>query len=170
MLSSLFLTAKLLLPNLKILTLQKIIIMLRDAPLLLLPNAPSDCCIEANALKDVFEVMHLNQTTVSNNNFSDDWGAADTEDAPALSGVNERRLNDCTVSALASVWGVLMMRPVQLKACFCLLHPHRPNSLVVDHWTGNRKIHILCTLGIIERGIILIFFLGNPFRQLYAQV
>ncbi len=40
---------------------------------------------------------------------------------------------------------------------FCLLHLHCPNSLVVVHQTGGRKTHILCTLSVIERGIILIF-------------
>ena len=53
------------------------------------------------------------------------------------------------------------MRPGQLEVepCFCILHPHRPNSLVVVHRTSGGKIHILQTLGVIERGIILIFIL-----------
>jgi superfamily II DNA helicase RecQ len=59
------------------------------------------------------------------------------------------------------------MRLGQLEACFCLLHPHHPNSLVVVHWTGGRKSHILHTLGVIERGIILIFI---PLLTLSANV
>ncbi len=49
------------------------------------------------------------------------------------------------------------MHPVLFEVCFCLLHPHRSNSLVVVHWTGGGKTHILRTLGVIKRGIDLIF-------------
>jgi hypothetical protein len=129
----------------------KIAIMLRDIPSPPLPDAPSACCVEANALDDAFNAMFLNQTTTSNYNFSGDFGGADTEDALAPSGVDERRLKDCKVSTSASVWGVPTMRPVQLEACFCLLHPHCPNSLVVVHQTGGGKTNILCTLDVIER-------------------
>jgi hypothetical protein len=121
---------KLLLPTSKKLTL-KIAIMLRDALSPPLPDTPSDPHVEANAIDNAFDAMHLNQTTVSNANFSDNWGTADTEDAFTLSGVDGRRLNDCIVSTSASVWGVPTMCLVQLEACFCLLHPHHHNSLVV---------------------------------------
>jgi hypothetical protein len=49
------------------------------------------------------------------------------------------------------------MCPAQLEASYHLLHPHRPNSLVVVHLTGGGKMHILRTLGVIKQGIVLIF-------------
>ena len=58
------------------------------------------------------------------------------------------------------------MRPTQLEVCYHLLHPHCPNSLVVVHRTGG-KTHILRTLGVIERGIVLIF---TPLLTLSAEV
>jgi hypothetical protein len=138
----------------------KIAIMLRDVPSLPLPNAPSAHCVKANALDDAFDPLLLIQTTASNDNFSGNFGGADTEDALAPSGVDERRLKDCKVSASTSVWGVPTMRPVQLEVCFCLLHPHCPNSLMVVHQTGGRKTNIL-------RGIILIII---PLLTLSADV
>jgi hypothetical protein len=141
--------------------------MSRDAPLPPLPNAPSNCRIKADALNNAINPMLINATTVSTNDFSDNWGSADTEDALALSGVDVTRPKDCIVAASASVWGVLTMHPVQLKACFDLLHPHRPNSLKVAHQTGGRKTHILRTLGVMERGIILILI---PLLTLSADV
>jgi hypothetical protein len=131
--------------------------MLRDAPWPPLPDAPSYRRVKADALGNAFDAILLNQTTASKDNISDIWGATDTEDALALSGVVERRLNDCIVSASASVLGVPAVHPIQLEACFCLLHPHRPNSLMVVNWTGGGKTHILCTLWIIKRVIILMF-------------
>jgi hypothetical protein len=131
--------------------------MSRDILLPPLPDAASAFCIEADALDDAFNAMLLNQTTASNNNFSGNFGSAGTEDALPPPGVDERRLKDCIVSTLSSVWGIPRMRPVQLEVCFHLLHPHRPNSLVVVHQTGGGKTHILCTLGVIKRGINLIF-------------
>ena len=59
------------------------------------------------------------------------------------------------------------MRPAQLEVCYHLLHPHCPDYLVVVHWTGGGKTHILRTLGVIERGIILIFI---PLLTLSADV
>ena len=73
-----------------------------------------------------------------------------------LSHLDAARLKDCIVAASASVWGVPTMRPTQLGACYHLLHPHHPNSLVVVHRTGGGETHIPRTLGVIERGIILI--------------
>ncbi len=132
-----------------------------------LPNSPSAGCVKADALDDAFDPMLLNQTTASNDNFSGNLCGTDTEDALLPFGIDERRLKDCKVSTLASVWGIPKMRLVQLKACFCLLHPHHPNSLVVVHQTGGRKTNILCTLGVIKRGIILIFI---PLLTLSANV
>ena len=49
------------------------------------------------------------------------------------------------------------MYPAQLDAVYRLLHPVRPNHLAVIQQTVAGKTHILRTLGVIERGIILIF-------------
>ena len=80
--------------------------------------------------------MLLDPSHVVDDDFPDDWGINDTEEVLAVSGVDDSRLKDCIVDVSASVWGVPTMRPAQLEACFCLLHPHRPNSLIVVHRTG----------------------------------
>ena len=49
------------------------------------------------------------------------------------------------------------MYPTQLDAVYCLLHPVRPNHLAVIQRTGAGKTHILLMLGVIKRGIVLIF-------------
>ena len=61
---------------------------------------------------------------VSPENFDDDWGVVDIERALQGSGIDKARLNDCIVAASASAFGVPMMCPIQLEACYCLLHPH----------------------------------------------
>jgi len=75
--------------------------------------------------------MLLSSSHVADNDFLDDWGINDTEEALAVSSVDDSQLKDCIADASASVWGVPTMRPAQLEACICLLHPHRPNSLIV---------------------------------------
>jgi hypothetical protein len=131
------------------------------------PDAFPDCEMITNNLDNAFDAMFLHPPIVSPDNFNDDWGAVVTKQALALSHVDDARLKDCIVTASASVWGIQMMRPTQLEACYRLLHPHRPNSLVVVHRTGGGKMHILRTLGVIERGIILIFI---PLLTLLANV
>jgi superfamily II DNA helicase RecQ len=59
------------------------------------------------------------------------------------------------------------MYPAQLDAVYRLLHPVRPNHLAVIQRTGAGKTHILQTLGVIERGIILIYI---PLLTLSADV
>ncbi len=110
--------------------------MLRDVPLPPSPDSSPDHDIITNSLNDAFDAMLLGPLVVSPDNFSDEWGTADTEEALALSGVDDARLKDCIVSATASVWDVPTMHLAQLKACYHLLHPHQPNALVVVHWTG----------------------------------
>ena len=80
--------------------------------------------------------MLLDPSHVVDDDSLNNWGINDTEEVLDVSGVDDSRLKDCIVNASASVWGVLTMRPAQLEACFCLLHPHRPNSLIVVHRTG----------------------------------
>jgi hypothetical protein len=71
-------------------------------------------------------------------------------------GCDDDRLKSCIIAASASVWSVHEMYPAQLDAVYRLLHPVRPNHLAVIQGTGAGKTHILQTLGVIERGIILI--------------
>ena len=59
------------------------------------------------------------------------------------------------------------MYPAQLEAVYCLLHPLHPNHLAVIQRTGAGKTHILQTLDVMERGIILIFI---PLLTLSANV
>jgi hypothetical protein len=115
--------------------------MSRDVPLLPSPFAPSAANIVTSSLNDAFDAMLLDPPIVSPNNFSNKWGTADTEEALTLSSANDARLEDCIVAALASVWGILMMYLAQLEACYCLLHPHRLNALVVVYQTGGGKTH-----------------------------
>jgi hypothetical protein len=85
----------------------------------------------SGSLDDAFDVMLLDPHDVSPEDFSDEWVAANTEEALALSSIDDARLKECIVTASALVWGIPMMRPTQLEACYCLLHPHGPNALVV---------------------------------------
>ncbi len=80
---------------------------------------------------------------------------------------NDNRLKACIVAASMSVWGVPDMFPAQLDAVFCFLHPVKPYHLAVKEQTGAGKTHILRMLGVIERGIVLIFI---PLLMLSADV
>jgi hypothetical protein len=131
LLSSLFLTAKLLATTQKKTPTPKIVILLRDVPSPPLPFAPSAANVVTGSLDDTFDAMLLDQHDVSPGNFSDKWVAANAKEALALSSADDARLKECTVAASASVWGLRRMRSIQLEACYCLLHPHRPNALVV---------------------------------------
>jgi len=104
------------------------------------PDAPADRRLKDGELHDKFNVMLLDPSHVVDDDFLDNWGINDTEEVLDVSGVNDSRLKDCIVNASASVWGVLTMRPAQLEACICLLHPHRPNSLIVVHRTGGGRL------------------------------
>ena len=84
--------------------------------------------------------MLLDTSHVVDNNFPDNWGINNTEETLALSGVDDARLKDCIVDASASVWGVPAMHPAQLEACFHLLHPHRPNFLIVVYRMGGGRL------------------------------
>ena len=106
------------------------------------PNAPSSDVTDSRRLDSAFEGMFLDASDVSGGDFNDDWGVADIEEALALSFVDDARLKDCIAAASASVWGVPLMRPAQLEACYRLLHPHHPNSLVVVHRTGGGKLFL----------------------------
>ncbi len=86
-----------------------------------------------------------------------DWSAEDTEEIVALSGCNDLCLKLSIIAASVSIWGILAMYPAQIDAAFCLLHPTHPNHLAVIQRTGVGKMHIVRTLGVIKRGIILIF-------------
>ena len=112
-----------------------------NTPPLLLPNAPPAHHLNTSQLDSAFNWMLLDRTVDAGRDFIDNWVVADTEEALALSGIDETRLKDCIVAALASVWGVLTMRPTQLEECYQLLHPHCPDYLVVVHWTGGGGRH-----------------------------
>jgi hypothetical protein len=106
--------------------------MTKDTPLPPLPHAPSAASIKTISLDDTFAAILLGPLSVLPDDFSNEWGTTNTEEALALSSVYDVRLKECIVAALASIWSVPMMHPAQLKACFCLLHTHRPYSQVVN--------------------------------------
>jgi hypothetical protein len=87
----------------------------------------------------------------------DDWTSKDTAAVIAMLGCDNNRLSACIIAAFVSIWGVREMFLAQLGAVYWLLHPMRPNHLAVIQQTGAGKTHILWTLGVIERGIMLIF-------------
>jgi hypothetical protein len=93
--------------------------------------------------------------------------AATMAGAATAGGCDDDRLKVCIVAASTSVWGVPDMFLAQLDAVFCLLHPMKPYHLAVIERTGAEKTHILRTLGVIERGIVLIFI---PLLTLSADV
>jgi hypothetical protein len=97
----------------------------------------------------------------------DDWTAADTEKIVAVSGCSDNWLRACIIAASFSVWGVREMYPMQIDAIYRLLHPLRTNYLAVIQCTGAGKTHIVQTLGVMERGIVLIFI---PLLTLSADV
>ncbi len=97
----------------------------------------------------------------------DDWTMADTERIVAMSGCSDDRLRACIVAASSSVWGVREMYPTQIDAVYHLLHPLRTNYLAVIQHTGASKMHIVQMLGVMERGIVLIFI---PLLTLSADV
>ena len=96
----------------------------------------------------------------------DDWTVADTERIVAMYGCSDDRLRACIVAASSSVRGVQEMYTMQIDSVF-LLHPVRSNNLAVIQQTGAGKTHILRTLGMMERGIVLIFI---PLFTLSADV
>ena len=87
----------------------------------------------------------------------DDWSPADTKQFVTMSRCDDDQLKSCIIAASAPVWSVHEMYHAQLVAVYRLLHPLRPNHLAVIQRTGAGKTHILRTLGVIDRGIILIF-------------
>jgi superfamily II DNA helicase RecQ len=104
---------------------------------------------------------------VPNASIGDQTTAATTAGTATAGGCNDDRLKACIVAASTSIWGVPDMFPAQLDAVFCLLHPMKPNHLAVIKQTGAGKTHILWTLGVIERGIVLTFI---PLLTLSADV
>ncbi len=127
----------------RILSSQCLTTMSQDTPLPPSPDAPSEHCVEASALDVAIDAMLLNPSFFANGKYSDDWGTTDTEEALVLSSVDDARLKDCISAALASIWGIPTMRPRQLEACFCLLRPDGPNSLVVVHQTGGGRLRCM---------------------------
>ena len=127
-----------------------------NTPLPLLPNTPPARHPDTSKLDSAFDEMLLDHSIDAGCDFISNWGVADTEEAMVVSSINKTRLKDCMVAVLALVLGIPTVHPTQLEACYCLLHPHPLNYLVVVHQTGRGEKHILQTLGVIEWGIILI--------------
>jgi superfamily II DNA helicase RecQ len=114
-----------------------------------------------------FDGSNIDPLLVLPDSSFNDWAADDTAAAIAMLGCNDNHLKACTVAASASIWGVREMFPAQLNAVYRLLHPMRPNHLMDIQQMGAGKTHIQQTLGVIKRGIVLIFI---PLLTLSADV
>jgi hypothetical protein len=103
--------------------------MTKDSPLPPLPDTPSNYGIQPkNSLDVAFDAMLLDPSSVSLNDFSNEWGATNTEEeALMLSSVDDARLKNCIVAASVLVWGIPTMHLAWLEVCYCLLHPRQPN-------------------------------------------
>jgi hypothetical protein len=97
---------------------------LANPPLPPSPNAPSNHHPDSGQLNAAFEALFLDAAHAANGDVIDNWGTVDTAEALALSSVDDARLRCCIVDTSASVWGVPTMRPLQIEAYYCLLHPH----------------------------------------------
>jgi hypothetical protein len=113
--------------------------MSQDAPPPPSPDALSAHDILGETLDDAFDAICLDPLLALLDDFSNNWCTSDTEKALALFDIDNARLKDYIVNELASAWGMPTMHTGKLEACFCILHPHHPNSLVVVHRTGGRK-------------------------------
>jgi hypothetical protein len=116
---------------------------------------------------DSFKGAILDPIPFIPNTYSSDWSMEDTEELVALSGCDDLCLKGSITAALASVWGVPDRFLAQIDAVFCLIHPMHPNHLAVIQRTSAGKMHIIRMLGVIKRGIILIFI---PLLMLSADV
>ncbi len=97
----------------------------------------------------------------------DDWSTTDTARIVAMTWCDNDQLKSCIVATPALIWGVEGIFPAQLDAVYHLLHPVLPDHLAVIQQMGTGKMHIIWTLGVMERGIVLIFI---PLLTLSADV
>ena len=79
--------------------------------------------------------------------------------------VNE--LDRFALAASSNVWSTPQLRPSQQEAIRFIMHPCKPNNVIIVQPTGSGKTHIVRVVGVIERGIILIFI---PLLTLSADV
>ena len=94
--------------------------MTEDTPSPPSPDTPP-IHIEPDSLDVAFDVMLLDLSSIAPRNFTNEWGASNTEEALAVFSVNDAR--------------IMTVLSAQLEVCYRSLHPHRPNLLVVIHRT-----------------------------------
>lgn len=56
-----------------------------------------------------------------------------------------------------NVWDEPSLCPMQGKILRLLLDPNSPNAILAVYPTGSGKSHIIRTVGVIERGIVMVF-------------
>ena len=78
--------------------------MSKNPPPPLSPNAPSDSPPHSDRLDAAFKALILDATDVADGHFTNDWGVVDTQEALALSGIDDARLKCCIADASACVW------------------------------------------------------------------
>ena len=94
-----------------------------------------------------------------------EWDESD--DALAASAYDASMVDDFVLKASTFVWKVPSLRTGQQKASRFLFNPATSNSIIVCQRTGAGKTHLVRTVGVCVRGIILIFI---PLLTLSADV
>ena len=80
---------------------------------------------------------------------------------------DQAMMDELVAAASQNVWGVPSLRPMQLDAARVMLHPRRPDQIILVQPTGAGKSHIVRLLGVIKKGIVLVFV---PLLALSADV
>ena len=95
--------------------------MTKDTPSSPSPDTPPIRSIERDSLDVAFDLMLLDLSSIAPSNFTNEWGASDTEEALAVFSGDDAR-----------IMTLLLAQP---EVCYCSLHPHRPKLLVAIHRT-----------------------------------
>ena len=86
---------------------------------------------------------------------------------PKAADFDPKLIYKMVMAASSGVWDVPSLRPMQMNTARVMLNPHRPNQIIIVEPTGGGKTHVLCLVGVIEKGMTLIFI---PLLALSADV
>jgi hypothetical protein len=142
----------------------------QPTPLLLSTDAPSAGNIVTASLDNALDGMLLETPLVSPDDFSDEWGAADTEEALALSGALNARLKDYIVAALALVWASRQCTPHNYRHVIVYSTRTSPICWLLFIGQGGGRRTYCAPSGYRKRNHSHFYSLANPFRRRYAQV
>lgn len=96
-----------------------------------------------------------------------DIGDGDLETVMELADFDVNKLDQFALAASSNVWSTPQLRPHQQEAIRFIMHPCKPNNVIINHRTGSGKTHIVRVVGVCERAITLIFI---PLLTLSADV